>query len=102
VRPTLVKRIVLALAVLWLLAWGLVGLGEGVAPAWIALYVLAVAAFVALGAWGERARWLPLLLAILLTALLGVASAFLVPVVVGGLIVVAAILLPPDRPEVGL
>lgn len=97
-RGTNVKRIVLAVGLLWLVAWS-IGLARDLTVAWQVLYGAAIVAYLLLGAWSERTRWVPLVLSLLVTAFVAVATTLAVPLVIGGLIVAAAILVPPDVPE---
>ncbi|MFA5860808.1 MAG: hypothetical protein WDA16_03845 [Candidatus Thermoplasmatota archaeon] len=95
-KATNAKRIVLVLALLWLGAWGVSGVWTGVSTLGIFLYFAGVVAYACLGAWGERTRWLPFALALVLTGIVAASTFLLVPVVIGGLIVCAAILMPTD------
>lgn len=95
-NATNAKRIVLVLALVWLGAWGIAGVWSGVTTLGLVLYFGAFVAYAGLGAWGERSRWLPFALALLLTAIVAAATFLLVPVVLGGLIVSLAILMPTD------
>lgn len=98
-KPTNAKRIVLALALLWLAAWGIAGVWTGVSTFGVFLYFAGFVAYACLGAWGEKTRWLPLSLALVVTGIVAAATFLLVPVVIGGLIVCAAILMPTDVPS---
>jgi len=97
-RGTNVKRIVLAVGLLWFLGWG-VGIARDLSLGWQALFAATVVAYLLLGVWSERTRWMPLVLSLLVTGFVAVVTFLAIPLVLGGLIVAAAILVPPDEPE---